>query len=151
MLPFPLVSALILNGGSRRSSKRFAISQREEYQLTRLPAAKNAHIKDSGGLARITISITIMVSFSSLLISSVAFAVVSALPGNYSALVSRSGTASSTGTDGGYYYSYWTDGGADATYTNKGGGEYSLVWSGDGNVVGGKGWNPGAARRDLPP
>ena len=60
--------------------------------------------------------------------------------------IRRSGTPSSTGTDGGYYYSFWTDGGADVTYTNKGGGEYSVTWSGNGNFVSGKGWNPGSAR-----
>ncbi|KAG9022395.1 hypothetical protein FRB95_014830 [Tulasnella sp. JGI-2019a] len=87
-----------------------------------------------------------MVSFSSLFFACAAVVGVSAIPGDYNKLVARSGTASETGTDGGYYFSYWTDGGADATYTNKGGGEYSLTWSGNGNIVGGKGWNPGAAR-----
>ncbi|KAG8997389.1 hypothetical protein FRB95_006051 [Tulasnella sp. JGI-2019a] len=88
-----------------------------------------------------------MVSFSSLLIASAAVTGISAIPGKPSTLTRRSGTASSTGTDGGYYYAYWTDGSAAATYTNKGGGEYSLVWSGNtGNIVGGKGWMPGAAR-----
>ncbi|KAJ7126038.1 glycosyl hydrolases family 11-domain-containing protein [Mycena epipterygia] len=86
-----------------------------------------------------------MVSFSSLLLSIVTVAVagVSALPGN---LTSRSGTASSTGTSNGYYYSFWTDGGAAVTYTNEAGGEYSVTWSGNGNFVGGKGWNPGSAQ-----
>ncbi|KAL0948893.1 hypothetical protein HGRIS_009009 [Hohenbuehelia grisea] len=60
-------------------------------------------------------------------------------------LQARSGTPSATGTDGGYYYSWWTDGAADATYSNTGGGQYSLQWSGNnGNLVGGKGWNPGS-------
>jgi len=86
-----------------------------------------------------------MVSFNSLLLSIVTVAVagVSALPGN---LTSRSGTASSTGTSNGYYYSFWTDGGAAVTYTNEAGGEYSVTWSGNGNFVGGKGWNPGSAQ-----
>ncbi|KAG8998473.1 hypothetical protein FRB95_014831 [Tulasnella sp. JGI-2019a] len=87
-----------------------------------------------------------MVSFSSLFLACAAVAGVSAIPGDYNKLMHRSGTPSATGTDGGYYYSWWTDGGGDATYTNKGGGEYSLTWSGNGNLVGGKGWNPGAAR-----
>jgi endo-1,4-beta-xylanase len=56
-------------------------------------------------------------------------------------------TSSSTGTNGGYYYSFWTDGSGDVTYTNDAGGEYSVTWSGNaGNFVAGKGWNPGAAR-----
>jgi len=87
-----------------------------------------------------------MVSFSSLLFAVTSIAVVSATPVVDKSLAPRSGTPSSTGTDGGYYYSFWTDGGADVTYTNKGGGEYSVTWSGNGNFVAGKGWNPGAAR-----
>lgn len=56
-------------------------------------------------------------------------------------------TTSQTGTNGGYYYSFWTDGAARVTYTNLAGGEYKVTWSGNtGNWVGGKGWNPGAAR-----
>lgn len=84
-----------------------------------------------------------MVSFSSLVLATAAVVGVSAMPGNFTA---RSGTPSSTGTNNGYYYSFWTDGGADVTYTNKAGGEYSVTWSGNGNFVGGKGWNPGANR-----
>jgi endo-1,4-beta-xylanase len=62
-------------------------------------------------------------------------------------VVARSGTPSSTGINNGYYYSFWTDGAADVTYTNGPEGQYGLIWSGDaGNVVGGKGWNPGSAK-----
>ncbi|KAF7980057.1 hypothetical protein HWV62_39832 [Athelia sp. TMB] len=86
---------------------------------------------------------TIMVSFSSLLFAASTVAGVFAMPGN---LTARSGTPSSTGTSNGYYYSFWTDGGADVTYTNGPGGEYSVTWSGSGNFVGGKGWNPGSAQ-----
>lgn len=45
-----------------------------------------------------------------------------------------------------FYYSWWTDGGADATYTNGPGGEYTVKWSDGGNLVGGKGYNPGGRR-----
>ncbi|OQE21623.1 hypothetical protein PENSTE_c011G07914 [Penicillium steckii] len=55
-------------------------------------------------------------------------------------------TSSSTGTSNGYYYSFWTDGQGDITYSNGDAGEYSVTWSGDGNFVGGKGWNPGGSR-----
>ncbi|KAG9033152.1 hypothetical protein FRB95_000494 [Tulasnella sp. JGI-2019a] len=96
-------------------------------------------------LRQMSISV-IMVSFTSLLIAFIAVAGVSAIPGKFNALTPRSGTPSSTGYDGGYYYTYWTDGVINATYTNKGGGEYSLVWSGSGSCGGGKGWNPGSAR-----
>jgi endo-1,4-beta-xylanase len=33
-----------------------------------------------------------------------------------------------------------------ALFTLGSGGSYSMTWSGSGNLVGGKGWNPGAAR-----
>lgn len=47
----------------------------------------------------------------------------------------------------GYFYSWWSDGGASATYTNLPGGKYSVSWSNGGNLVGGKGWKPGATAR----
>ncbi|KAF1808105.1 endo-1,4-beta-xylanase [Eremomyces bilateralis CBS 781.70] len=59
----------------------------------------------------------------------------------------RAGTPSSTGTNGGYYYSFWTDGGSNVNYQNGPGGQFSLTWSGNnGNFVGGKGWKPGGPR-----
>ncbi|KAF7369804.1 Endo-1,4-beta-xylanase [Mycena venus] len=93
-----------------------------------------------------------MVSFSSLLavIATIAVTGVSAIPGNITARTGtptiRAGTPSSTGTSGGYFYSFWTDGGATVTYTNGAGGEYSVTWGTGGNFVAGKGWMPGAAR-----
>jgi endo-1,4-beta-xylanase len=96
-----------------------------------------------------------MVSFRSLLSLVVAAAVggVSAFPSNSTGGLDKrqSLTSSSTGTNGGYYYSFWTDGGAQVTYTNKANGEYSVTWSGNGNFVAGKGWMPGAARRVIFP
>ncbi|KAJ8058041.1 hypothetical protein OCU04_013214 [Sclerotinia nivalis] len=87
-----------------------------------------------------------MVSYQTLLITLTALAGALAYPANSTfELVDRSGTPSSTGTSGGYYYSFWTDGGAAVTYTNGAGGEYNVQWSGSGNFVGGKGWNPGSA------
>lgn len=59
---------------------------------------------------------------------------------------SRAGTASSTGTNNGYYYSFWTDGGGTVNYTNGSGGNYSVSWSNCGNFVGGKGWSTGSYR-----
>lgn len=52
-----------------------------------------------------------------------------------------------TGTDHGFFYSWWTDGSGTGTYSNGAGGEYSLQWGGQGNVVGGKGWQPGSGNR----
>ncbi|QSZ28576.1 hypothetical protein DSL72_003074 [Monilinia vaccinii-corymbosi] len=87
-----------------------------------------------------------MVSLKSFLLSFIAVARVLAYPANSSfELINRSGTPSSTGTSGGYYYSFWTDGGADVTYTNGALGEYNVQWPEIGNFVGGKGWNPGSA------
>ncbi|KAG4025246.1 hypothetical protein MFRU_063g00360 [Monilinia fructicola] len=87
-----------------------------------------------------------MVALRIVLLSFTAVAKVLAYPANSTfELIGRSGTPSSTGTSGGYYYSFWTDGGADVTYTNGALGEYNVRWSGSGNFVGGKGWNPGSA------
>ncbi|KAJ4258249.1 hypothetical protein NW762_008398 [Fusarium torreyae] len=89
-----------------------------------------------------------MVSFSYLLAAVSAFTSVLAVPaGNAAESVELSKrTPSSTGTNGGYYYSFWTDNQNSVTYTNQNGGQYSVNWNGNGNFVGGKGWNPGAAR-----
>jgi endo-1,4-beta-xylanase len=59
-------------------------------------------------------------------------------------LVAR--TSSSTGTSGGYYYSFWTSDADTVTYTNGNSGSYTVTWDGDGNFVGGKGWSTGSAR-----
>lgn len=85
-----------------------------------------------------------MVSFSSLIVAYSAFAGALAAP---SEALEKRLTTSSTGTNGGYYYSFWTDGAGDVTYTNGANGKYSVVWTGDkGNFVAGKGWNPGSAQ-----
>ncbi len=88
-----------------------------------------------------------MVLFSSLIfaagVGAYAAGVIDLEGRNVTGLLARSGTPSSTGMNNGYYYSFWTDGGADVTYTNGPAGQYSVTWSGNGNFVGGKGWNPG--------
>jgi endo-1,4-beta-xylanase len=58
----------------------------------------------------------------------------------------RAGTPNSAGTHDGYFYSWWSDGGANANYQNLAKGKYSVSWSSGGNLVGGKGWKPGARR-----
>lgn len=66
----------------------------------------------------------------------------------YAALSTRgvqSFTSSSTGTDGGYYYSFYTTG-KSVTYINEGSGKYKVTWDGSEDFVAGKGWNPGAER-----
>ncbi|EEY23770.1 endo-1,4-beta-xylanase A [Verticillium alfalfae VaMs.102] len=87
-----------------------------------------------------------MVCFSSLFVAASAIAGVFASPVDHEQLAKRQSTPSSQGTHDGYFYSWWTDGGAAATYTNLAGGEYSVSWSNGGNLVGGKGWNPGGPR-----
>ncbi|KAK8113196.1 hypothetical protein PG984_013722 [Apiospora sp. TS-2023a] len=81
---------------------------------------------------------------------SLAFPLESGNATEFFELLSRS-TPSGTGTHNGYYYSFWTDGAGDVTYTNEAGGQYSAKWSGNGNWVGGKGWNPGSARGSYTP
>jgi endo-1,4-beta-xylanase len=97
-----------------------------------------------------------MVSFSHLVLAATAIIGAVAAPSDiaerdaegFGLLQARAGTPSSTGTSNGYYYSWWTDGAATATYTNGAGGQYSIQWSGNnGNLVGGKGWNPGSSSR----
>lgn len=92
-----------------------------------------------------------MVSFSSLIVAASAVTGVFAAPNSLAerspgVLAERAGTPSATGTNNGFYFSWWTDNGATATYTNGAAGKYDLTWSGNGNLVGGKGWNPGSAR-----
>jgi endo-1,4-beta-xylanase len=90
-----------------------------------------------------------MVSFSSLFLAFTAVVGVFSAPTEATTkevLDPRSGTASSTGTSGGYYYSFWTDGGAAVTYTNGALGLYTVKWGTGGNFVGGKGWATGSAR-----
>ncbi|KAF7551665.1 hypothetical protein G7046_g7652 [Stylonectria norvegica] len=87
-----------------------------------------------------------MVAFNSFFAGLVLVAGVLSAPSDLHMLGKKSGTPSSTGTNNGYYYSWWTDNGADATYTNGPGGQYSITWSNGGNLVGGKGWNPGGPR-----
>jgi len=92
-----------------------------------------------------TASIIQMVSFTSLLVGVSAITVVSAAPAPADlpfSLMSRS-VPVGTGTSNGFFYSWWTDGSGAGDYENKAAGEYSLTWSGNGNLVGGKGWQPG--------
>jgi endo-1,4-beta-xylanase len=97
-----------------------------------------------------------MVSFTHLVLAAAAVIGAAATPANVterdteglSLLQARAGTPSATGTHNGYYYSWWTDGAATAYYTNGNGGQYTIQWSGNaGNLVGGKGWNPGSNSR----
>jgi endo-1,4-beta-xylanase len=88
-----------------------------------------------------------MVSFNSLFVACLSIGGAFALPAfNETELVARGGTPNSVGTNNGFYYSWWSDGGASATYTNGAAGQYSITWGSGGNLVGGKGWNPGTAR-----
>ncbi|KAL2152762.1 hypothetical protein VTH82DRAFT_5947 [Thermothelomyces myriococcoides] len=88
-----------------------------------------------------------MVSLSSLFVAAYAAAVAVAAPSEAALQKRQTYTSSQTGWHDGYYFSFWTDGGGNVRYTNEAGGRYSVTWSGNnGNWVGGKGWNPGAAR-----
>ncbi|KAK3388327.1 glycosyl hydrolases family 11-domain-containing protein [Sordaria brevicollis] len=92
-----------------------------------------------------------MVAFSSILLAATTaisgvFALPGELPGQGSLFKRQTYTQSATGTHNGYYFSFWTDGQGSIQYTNEAGGQYSSRWSGNGNWVGGKGWNPGTDR-----
>jgi endo-1,4-beta-xylanase len=98
-----------------------------------------------------------MVSFTSLLLVASAAIGSLALPttavspaANTTELAERGGTASGSGTTGGYYWSFWTNGGGGVYYTNDNGGEYAVSWTNCGNFVAGKGWQTGAARYAAP-
>jgi endo-1,4-beta-xylanase len=97
-----------------------------------------------------------MVSFTHLVLAAAAVVGAVAVPANVTErdtgglrlLQTRTGTPSATGTSNGYYYSWWTDNLATAYYTNGAAGQYTITWSGNaGNLVGGKGWNPGTNGR----
>jgi endo-1,4-beta-xylanase len=94
-----------------------------------------------------------MVSFSAIFAICSVIASVAAAPFQNATVDStalavdkRGGTPSSTGYNNGYYYSFWTDGAGNINYQNGANGQYSVQWSGNGNWVGGKGWNPGSVR-----
>jgi endo-1,4-beta-xylanase len=89
-----------------------------------------------------------MVAFSSLLLAVSTAAGALAAPGAHipNGPLDKRISTSETGTNNGYYYSFWTDGGGSISYTNGAAGQYNVTWSGNGNWVAGKGWNPGSAR-----
>lgn len=62
-------------------------------------------------------------------------------------LARRQATPNAQGTHDGFFYSWWSDGGSPVTYTNLPGGSYRVQWQSGGNLVGGKGWNPGVDAR----
>jgi hypothetical protein len=98
-------------------------------------------------------AVAIMKTLSMLLAACAAFVSAAALPaaelvtpaGN-STLAVRGGTASQTGTNNGFYYSFWTSGSMYMTYSNGAGGAYMVDWQANGDFTAGKGWNPGSAR-----
>jgi endo-1,4-beta-xylanase len=57
-------------------------------------------------------------------------------------------TASQTGNNNGFYYSFWKDSPGSVQFCLQSGGRYTSNWSGINNWVGGKGWSKGA-RRDV--
>ncbi|PSN64716.1 endo-1,4-beta-xylanase I [Corynespora cassiicola Philippines] len=84
-----------------------------------------------------------MVSFTTLLAACAAISGAAASP----ALTTRQNiTPNQEGTHNGYFFSWWSDGQSPVTYTNGNGGSYSVQWNAGGNLVGGKGWNPGTDR-----
>ncbi|PGG97796.1 endo-1,4-beta-xylanase [Helicocarpus griseus UAMH5409] len=90
-----------------------------------------------------------MVHFTSLFLAAVAATGVLAVPAESAQLEKRQSTPNSEGWHDGFFYSWWSDGGASATYNNLAGGSYEVRWQNGGNLVGGKGWNPGMNARAI--
>ncbi|KAL1978807.1 hypothetical protein VTN31DRAFT_1666 [Thermomyces dupontii] len=91
-----------------------------------------------------------MIGITSFALAALAATGALAFPtGNTTELEKRQTTPNSEGWHDGYYYSWWSDGGAQATYTNLEGGTYEISWGDGGNLVGGKGWNPGLNARAI--
>ncbi|KAG9251860.1 xylanase precursor [Emericellopsis atlantica] len=92
-----------------------------------------------------------MVRFTSLIVAALtATGVLSApAPETDSLEVRQQSVSPGQGYHNGFFYSWWTDYGAPATYQNLDGGKYSISWSSGGNLVGGKGWNPGLRARAI--
>lgn len=92
-----------------------------------------------------------MVAISTLLSVALAGTAALAAPaadaGEVLSLEKRQSTPNGQGTHDGFFYSWWSDGASPATYTNLAGGSYRVQWQNGGNLVGGKGWNPGLEER----
>jgi len=94
-----------------------------------------------------------MVSFTSVAVAALAAVGVVAAPAASTTdlisvgLAKRQNTPNSEGWHDGYYYSWWSDGASPAQYYNLAGGTYTVQWQPGGNIVGGKGWNPGTNNR----
>lgn len=88
-----------------------------------------------------------MVAFSSIVLAGSAIAGASANFGHRESLHKRL-TSSSTGTSGGYYYSFWTEESTGVDYENGDDGEYSVTWESSSiDFVAGKGWEEGSSDR----
>jgi endo-1,4-beta-xylanase len=53
------------------------------------------------------------------------------------------GDPEGNGFNSGYFYSYWSNGQGSVNYKNGHNGSYAMTFTNVGNVVAGKGWNPG--------
>lgn len=84
---------------------------------------------------------------ATLLLPLATVALVSAVPfagvGNRVEPAKRDLTARGQGTNNGFFYSNWDDGVGTVDYKNGPAGQYSVTWQNVGNVVVGKGRNPG--------
>ena len=89
-----------------------------------------------------------MVTFASILLAGSAASGVFAAPRpNQGATLKKRSTANGQGTgNDGFFWSSWSDGTDEMTFTNGDDGQYSVAWSGEGDIVVGKGWETGSAQ-----
>jgi len=88
-----------------------------------------------------------MLFSSSILVALSAAVTVLATPFDSEKYQKLAPRTSQSGTKDGFYWQFWADTNSGVTFNNGAGGQYSVQWgSGSGNLVVGKGWNPGSAK-----
>ncbi|KAF3763344.1 family 11 glycoside hydrolase, partial [Cryphonectria parasitica EP155] len=88
-----------------------------------------------------------MVAILSLILAGSAIVSASAVVPQQRESLHKRLTSSSTGTSGGYYYSFWTEEDTGVDYENGDDGEYTVTWESSSiDFVAGKGWEEGSDR-----
>jgi endo-1,4-beta-xylanase len=106
-----------------------------------------AAMQKENRIAKINVSQTNQQSMKKSKLIKVGLTLVSSFVLLFSAMPSFAGGG--TGTDHGYFWSlYYSSGSASITFPAAGtyAGNFQITWSNNGDVIGGKGWNPGSAQ-----